>query len=83
MSYRMKIVYITNLCAIGYVALAWIVGRLTWPLAGFVFVFWLLLPFVVQWSWPEGSEQPLWGRTIVGAIMISLASAGAFILIAG
>jgi hypothetical protein len=39
-----------------------------WPLAGGVFVFWLLLPFAVVWSWPEKRSAPLWGRTIVSKV---------------
>jgi hypothetical protein len=73
--YHMKIVYRTNLCVISYLALAWFLGRLSWPLVGMVFTYWLLLPFVVVWAWPENRADPLWGRAIVSAIFVSIASA--------
>ena len=64
-----------------YLALAWYVGRLSWPLAGMAFVYWLVLPFAVVWSWPEHSEAPLFGRTVVGTIgSIGLAALALFML---
>jgi hypothetical protein len=76
--YHMKIVYRTNLCVVAYLVLAWFLGRLSWPLAGYVFVYWLLLPFAVVWAWPEDRATPLWGRTIASSIFVSVASAVAF-----
>jgi hypothetical protein len=79
--YYAKIVYRTNLCVIAYIALAWSLDRLSWPLAGGIFVYWLILPFAIVWSWPEHSERPLWGRTIFGALLTSLAAAIAIIVL--
>jgi len=56
--YHMKIVYRTNIGVVIYLGLAWVFGRLSWPLVGFTFVFWLLLPFSVVWSWPEKKHGP-------------------------
>jgi hypothetical protein len=80
--YRLKIVYRTNVCVIAYLALAWFLGRLSWPLAGFVFMYWLLLPFAVVWSWPEDRATPLWGRTFISAMLVGAASAFAFAALA-
>ena len=80
--YYSKIVFRTNLIIIAYLAAAWYVGRLSWPLAGMAFVYWLLLPFAVVWSWPEHRATPLWGRTVVGAIGCIGLAAVAFVLIA-
>jgi hypothetical protein len=80
--YYAKIVFHNNLVTISCLALAWYVGRLSWPLAGMTFVVWLLLPFAIVWSWPEHSEAPIWGRTIIGAITCSGLAALAFIVLA-
>jgi hypothetical protein len=61
--YYMKIAYRTNIGVVIYLALAWVFGRLSWPLVGFAFVFWLLLPFSVIWSWPE-NRDPVWWRVL-------------------
>jgi len=66
--YHSKVVFRTNLITIAYLVAAWYLGRLSWPLAGMVFVAWLLLPFAVVWAWPEHSLNPRWGRTLIGAI---------------
>jgi hypothetical protein len=66
--YYAKVVIRATVIAIAYLAAAWYVGRLSWPLVAMVFVYWLLLPFAVVWSWPEHSAQPLWGRSIIGAV---------------
>ena len=50
-------------------------------MAGMAFVYWLVLPFAVVWSWPEHSEAPLFGRTVVGTIgSIGLAALALFML---
>jgi hypothetical protein len=81
--YYMKVVFRTNLIVLAYLALAWIVGRLSWPLAGAVFVYWLLLPFAIVWSWPEDSPNPRWGPTAFTAIMIAVSAGIAMALLAG
>jgi hypothetical protein len=80
--YHMKIVFWTNVSVLIYLALAWYVGRLSWPLVGGVCVYWLVLPFAIVWSWPENSAQPLWGRTIIGATLVSLVAWTAFFALA-
>jgi ABC-type transport system involved in cytochrome bd biosynthesis fused ATPase/permease subunit len=80
--YYMKVIFRTNLIVLAYLALAWIVGRLSWPLAGVVFIYWLLLPFAIVWSWPEDSPNPRWGRTAFTAIMIAVTAGIAVALLA-
>jgi len=75
--YYMKIVYRTNLGVIAYLALAWIVGRLSWPLVGAVFIYWLLLPFALVWARPQHSARPFWGRIIATSALIAIAALAA------
>jgi len=80
--YHAKVVYRTNLSVIAYLVLAWFFGRLSWPLAGGVFIYWLVLPFAVVWAWPEDCAAPIWGRTFVSAILVSVTAAVAFAALA-
>jgi len=76
--YHMKIVYRTNIGVVIYLGLAWVFGRLSWPLVGFTFVFWLLLPFSVVWSWPEKNMDPIWWRVPIAAAVVTSAACLAF-----
>ena len=79
--YLGRVVFRTNVIVLLYLVAAWFLDRLSWPLAGGVFVYWLLLPFVVVWSWPANSKGPVWRRTIIAAPAVALASGIAIALL--
>jgi hypothetical protein len=70
--YSFKVFYRVSSGAILYLLAAWFFGRLSWPLAGQTFVFSLLLPVGILWSWPEERDSPIWSRTLASAVLIAV-----------
>lgn len=70
MNERMQIVFAVNLIAIFAVAVAWLTGHLSWSVGSQIVALWLLCPFGIVWSWPEGKRLSIW-RTIVSLIVIA------------
>ena len=76
--YPFKVSYRVGFGAILYLLAAWLFGHLSWPLVGQVFVYALLLPFAIVWSWPEDRAAPIWVRTLVSAVLVSVAAGATF-----
>jgi hypothetical protein len=70
----MQIVFVTNVITIITVAIVWVTGHLSWPIGSQIFVLWLLLPFGITWSWPEGKPLSIW-RTILSCAAIGIGAA--------
>jgi len=70
---RMQIVYVTNILTIVALVGLWITGHLSWSVGAALFTLWLLVPFGLAWSRPEG--KPIWWRWIVSASAVGAISA--------
>src|SRR5215470_587819 len=53
--------------------LLWISSNLSWTSAAWLFTLWLLCPFGMTWSWPEGKPLSIW-RTIISWLAIFVVS---------
>lgn len=54
-----------------FTAIAWLSGRLSWPLAGQWMTIFALCPIGVNWSWPPGQPHPSHWRGAVCLIVIA------------
>lgn len=70
---RMQIVLVVNLMTIAILVLLWISSNLSWTSAAGLFTLWLLCPFGITWSWPEGKPLSIW-RTIISWLAIVVVS---------
>lgn len=74
MSERAQIILVANVIAVIAVAVTWLAGQLSWSVGARIFSLWLLCPFGIVWSWPEGKSLSIW-RTVVSLIGIGAVSA--------
>jgi hypothetical protein len=73
MSERAQIILVVNVIAVIALAATWLSGQLSWPVGAQIFSLWLLCPFGIVWSWPEGKPLSIW-RTVVSLVAIGAAS---------
>jgi hypothetical protein len=65
-------VFASSFLTLALVIWVWLIGGfirpLIWPIVAFLFVGWLLTPFGMKWSWPEGRKSYSWPRMIISIL---------------